>query len=1389
MKRIIQILLGFVVLALPTTASAAVRTLYATSNYYEIISRNGLLGNKNTVETPTFTLDNQYKNDQLVNITWQMKEGSRWYDYTEQDHTTFNTGTYRLYVEIQSDDTEVLSDPWHLYVNGSEWNTETPTENADGNTIAKAYTDEIIVYNPIGLVPADCNYREICGYDKEVTSPTFKEPISFRDITTFLSTWETIIDGEWCQYYGDKFTEGVYRVNVVVSIDDTAGDALSIPWKLLINNEEYWTTETPYHILGSHSYANAYSPAIGIGGEPLQFETGIVNIPENTKGIAIKAVSLSGGVTGGFAPYTFSKVSGPDWITVSDDGVVSGTPTAVGSNEDLVVRVTDIVGTTAEITIPVGNTVSKKIKAYVSGVYYLLDTETLTAKVYYDDTTYAEKDEGKYTLKKIQLPAKVSSDGQEYTVTEIGDYVFYKCTSLTSITLPATLKSIGESAFAYSGVYNMTLPEGLTYIGKSAFEWGANLYTVSLPETLTSIGKNVFANCWYLNQVSLPATLVSIGDNAFAYCSAIYEISLPAALKSIGNSAFEGCTHLTGVNCPEALTSIGNGAFAECTALESVTLPEALTAIGESTFAGCTHLTSVSLPDNIASIGESAFAGCTRLGEINFPENLSTIGAKAFQNCSPLKTLEFGSKITKIGELAFNNCDKVTKITINALTPPEIGNPSSSTTASLPYSYYNYEVWILADAYDDYKAHEYWSTYYLKFKPIKHNGLAYRLDSKSHKATVVADYDAYNWESNYTGDIVIPEYIYPDGETAYAVTAIGEGAFAYAKVTGVTFQGHLESVGQQAFQYSHITKIDFSNVNPDGLGRDICGNCPYLQSVILPEGLTRVPTFMFLQCPNLRHITLPESVTEVGDGAFMESGLESVVIPPRCRNIDSDCFSGCLELAAVHLPTGLRTIGYSAFSANYELKTIEWYDTEEYEDETDNQIANAPRHAAASDPGSLTYHLTYIGEQAFANTGLTYFYVPRTVEEIGFYSFYNSPIARLDVGATTIPTLDTQAFAEEQYNTTLIFVPDGMVADYKANEAWGQFKCYPSANDTQMYAFADEEETQVYYAGETSGSAEGNYTVPDVVTDGENTYDVVAISASALKGTAVTSVELPASVVCYGNSAFEGCESLESVSYRKPEATPVIAKVTKSQIRKAPKAATASIDASLGKNAFYGCTSLTSVELPENITSIPDGAFRECSSLTAVEIPETVTEIGRSAFEGSAIQSVEIPASIYSIGSRAFKDCTSLTSVSMPENLYQIDSQTFMGCTSLKSITIPESVNQIGSQAFADVDFESVISLATYPPNVENENAFSNVTYANAYLYVPEEATDYYKTADVWSKFSKQGLITGIEAIETDAIDADAEYYNLQGVKIVNPTSGIYIRRQGTKIDKVIIKK
>ncbi|MBO5466752.1 MAG: leucine-rich repeat domain-containing protein [Prevotella sp.] len=169
---------------------------------------------------------------------------------------------------------------------------------------------------------------------------------------------------------------------------------------------------------------------------------------------------------------------------------------------------------------------------------------------------------------------------------------------------------------------------------------------------------------------------------------------------------------------------------------------------------------------------------------------------------------------------------------------------------------------------------------------------------------------------------------------------------------------------------------------------------------------------------------------------------------------------------------------------------------------------------------------------------------------------------------------------------------------------------------------------------------------------------------------------------------------------------------------------------SIGRSAFDGCSSLTSVTIPEGVTSIgayafdgtawynnqPDGvvyagkvaykykgtmpsntsielaegtlgiagyAFYECSSLTSVTIPNSVTSIGYSAFEGcSSLTSVTIPEGVTSIGSSAFSYCSSLTSVIIPNSVTSIGYRTFSGCTSLTSVTIPDGVTSIGGSAF-----------------------------------------------------------------------------------------------------------
>lgn len=117
-------------------------------------------------------------------------------------------------------------------------------------------------------------------------------------------------------------------------------------------------------------------------------------------------------------------------------------------------------------------------------------------------------------------------------------------------------------------------------------------------------------------------------------------------------------------------------------------------------------------------------------------------------------------------------------------------------------------------------------------------------------------------------------------------------------------------------------------------------------------------------------------------------------------------------------------------------------------------------------------------------------------------------------------------------------------------------------------------------------------------------------------------------------------------------------------------------------HAFFFCTSLTSITIPNSVTSIGYGAFKGCTSLTSITIPDSVTSIGDVAFSGCTnLANITIPDSVTSIGD-AFSGCTSLTSITIPDSVTEISGSTFFGCTSLTSITIPDSVTKIGWLAF-----------------------------------------------------------------------------------------------------------
>lgn len=171
---------------------------------------------------------------------------------------------------------------------------------------------------------------------------------------------------------------------------------------------------------------------------------------------------------------------------------------------------------------------------------------------------------------QLNIESSISSNGRNYTVTEIATWAFNKCNTLTEVTLPNTVDEIGyQASFNCSNLTNVTIPEGVTKIGQAAFYGCSQLTSITIPSTITDMD-TAFSGNTALSQVTLTNGIPKISSHAFERCTELREIKVPISVDEICPFAFNGCTGLTSVTLEKGINIINSNAFKDCTELNDV---------------------------------------------------------------------------------------------------------------------------------------------------------------------------------------------------------------------------------------------------------------------------------------------------------------------------------------------------------------------------------------------------------------------------------------------------------------------------------------------------------------------------------------------------------------------------------------------------------------------------------------------------------------------------------------------------------------------------------------------------------------------------------------------------------------------------------------------------
>ena len=911
------------------------------------------------------------------------------------------------------------------------------------------------------------------------------------------------------------------------------------------------------------------------------------------------------------------------------------------------------------------------------------------------------------SLQRVYIPT---------SITEIESGAFYDCNNLTDVYYDGTEEdwnriSIGDRNFANATIHFV---EPTTYIASG--ECGDNAtWTLDSNGVLTISGSgamNDFASKstnspWYSYRSDITSVVAGdgithIGDNAFYGCNNLLSATLPETLTSIGAGSFEDCSQLSSITLPGSVTSIGGGAFGGCSSLASVALPEGLTAIENYVFEN-SGLTSITIPGSASWPGSEAFACCNGLTEVTISEGVTVIGRMAFMSCVNLERISIPSSVTEIGLEAFGACENLdvyyngTEEQWNNISIDNGGDGNfvnatfhfvpAVTEARYAVIYDNNEM-VFQTTTNAIDERVIVATYPVDYEEIAPPWSASASSiTKVSFVAPVAPKTTLNWFAVFNKLEEIEGLNLLDTSS---VTNMNGMFYGCSSLTTLDLNGfdtsNVTSMYGMFYGCSSLTTLDLSGFDTSNVVnmREMFNQCSSLTTLDLSSFDTSSVTdmyYMFNDCSSLTSLDL---------SSFDTSGVTSM----------SDMFDNCYSLTALDV-SGFNTINVTSMNSMF---------------------------ASCSS-------LTTLDLSGF-NAG--------NLNDIS-YMFYDCPqLVTIFVG---------DAFTAVENSTNMFTACDGLIGGngttFDESHVDGEYARIDKTGQPGYFTHSPKlhelvHTMEVSATCETDGNTE--YWTCSICdkhfSDAEGTTEIAENSwvLSALghdPGTPVRENEVVATFTETGShDGVVYCDRCGAEISREVVVDPVLTSVS----GVCGPNLTWTLDdqhvlwiSGTGEMYDYSTTIVSGSELrssspffnyaywintaivEDGVTTIGNSAFGGLSGLTSVTLPNTLTSIKNNALSATGIAELDIPDSVSSIGSSAFYRCSRLQSIELAEGITRIEASLFDNCSSLNSLTLPESLTSIGYEPFNNCfNLRSLVFNGSY-------SDWSSITWADS-SYLQEKS-------------------------------------------------------------------